>query len=165
MIDSNQRPLFKSASTDFIISNRSPMQRYSQIDILSKFSDLWPIYWLGLGHMSVMSLDLDLRKKDICLRYRCLDLRIGHQLEAGCRSESYIYIVDILLYLLSWWLYMYHFLTGSRSCLRGIIIFPLGLFCFTPPKQSFNLLYLLNLSCRIYQENKMSYKIFKWLKM
>jgi hypothetical protein len=41
---SNRRPLLKSASTDFIISNHCPIWGYSQIGVLSKFSDLWPIY-------------------------------------------------------------------------------------------------------------------------
>jgi len=59
--DSNRRPLFKS--TDVIISNHGPIKGYSQIGVFSKFSDLWPIYWLGLGNMSVTSsLDIDLRK-------------------------------------------------------------------------------------------------------
>ena len=60
--DSNRRPLLKSTSTDVIISNHSLIKGYSQISILSKFSDLWLIYWLGLGHTSVTSLDIDLRK-------------------------------------------------------------------------------------------------------
>ena len=46
--DSNRRPLLKSTSTDVIISNHSRIKGYSQISILSKFSDLWLIYWLGL---------------------------------------------------------------------------------------------------------------------
>ena len=46
--DSNRRPLLKSTSTDVIISNHSLIKGYSQISILSKFSDLWLIYWLGL---------------------------------------------------------------------------------------------------------------------
>ena len=41
MIDSDQRPLLKSASTDFITSNHSSLLGCSQISILSKFSDLW----------------------------------------------------------------------------------------------------------------------------
>jgi len=44
--DTNQCPLLKSPFTDVIISNHSPIWRYSQIGILSKFSDLWPIYCL-----------------------------------------------------------------------------------------------------------------------
>jgi hypothetical protein len=46
---------------------------YSQISVLSKFSDLWPIYWLrlGLGHMSVTSLDVNFRKWEVAI-----DLRI-----------------------------------------------------------------------------------------
>jgi hypothetical protein len=62
-----------------IISPRT-IYEHSQIDVLSKFSDQWPIYWLGLGHTSVTSLAIDLRighqlenlKKHIDLRYRCL---------------------------------------------------------------------------------------------
>jgi hypothetical protein len=54
--------LIKSASTDVIISNYGLIYGYSQIGVLSKFSDLWPIYWLGLGQTSVMSLDVDLKK-------------------------------------------------------------------------------------------------------
>jgi len=34
----------KSVSTDVIISNNGPIYGYSQIGVLSKFSDLWPIY-------------------------------------------------------------------------------------------------------------------------
>ena len=37
---SNRRPLLKSASTDFIISNHGPILGYSQIGVLSKFSYL-----------------------------------------------------------------------------------------------------------------------------
>jgi len=68
MIDSDQRPysnrhpLIKAASTNVIIGNHGPIKGYSQIGVLSKFSDLWPIYWLELEHRSVMSLDVDLRK-------------------------------------------------------------------------------------------------------
>ena len=66
----------KSASTDIIISNHGPIYlRYSQISVLSKFSVLWPIYWLVLGHMSVNSLDIDLRKWEMPI-----DLRIGCRL-------------------------------------------------------------------------------------
>jgi len=36
MIDSDRRPLLKSASTDVIISNHGPILGYSQIGILSK---------------------------------------------------------------------------------------------------------------------------------
>ena len=60
--DLNRGPLLKSTPTDVIISNHGPIKGYSQIGILSIFSDLWPIYWLGLGHTSVTSLDIDLRK-------------------------------------------------------------------------------------------------------
>jgi hypothetical protein len=35
---SNRRPLLKSASTDVIISNRSPILRYSQLGVLTKLS-------------------------------------------------------------------------------------------------------------------------------
>ena len=68
MQDSDQRPdssprlLLKSASTDIIISNHGPISGYSQIGVLSKFSDLWLIYWLGLGYISVTLLDADLKK-------------------------------------------------------------------------------------------------------
>jgi len=77
MIDSDQHP----------DSNRHPLTSLSQITIqfkailnnsvLSKFSDLWPIFWLGLGlgHTSVKSLDL--RKWETTI-----DLRIG------CRFEN-----------------------------------------------------------------------------
>ena len=41
MIDSDRRPFLKSASTDVIISNNGPIYGYSQIEVLSKFSDLW----------------------------------------------------------------------------------------------------------------------------
>jgi hypothetical protein len=37
--------LLKSASTDVIISNHHLIYGYSKIGVLSKFSDLWPIYW------------------------------------------------------------------------------------------------------------------------
>ena len=40
--DSNRRSLLKSASTDVIISNHVPIQGYSQVGVLSKFSVLWP---------------------------------------------------------------------------------------------------------------------------
>ena len=40
MIDSDRRPLLKSASTDVIISNHGPILGYSQIGILSKLSYL-----------------------------------------------------------------------------------------------------------------------------
>jgi len=43
MIDSDQ-----CSDSDVIISNHG--LRYFQIGVLSKFSDLWLIYWLGLGH-------------------------------------------------------------------------------------------------------------------
>jgi hypothetical protein len=60
-----------------------------QIGVISKFSDLYPTYWLGLGFKSLTSLDVDLRmcetviyfrigrrfenlKRDIDLRYGCL---------------------------------------------------------------------------------------------
>ena len=76
-LDSNLCQLLKSASTDFIILNYGPIKRYSQIGVLSKFSDLCPIYWLGLGHTSVMSLDVYLRKRETVI-----DLRIG------CRFEN-----------------------------------------------------------------------------
>jgi len=42
--DSNRCPLLKSTSTDVIISNHCPIYRYSQISVLSKVSDLSPIY-------------------------------------------------------------------------------------------------------------------------
>ena len=54
--DSNLRPLLKSASTDVIISNHGLIYGYSQISVLSKFSDLWPIYWVGHA-----SFEVDLR--------------------------------------------------------------------------------------------------------
>ena len=38
--DSNRRPLFKSASTDVIISNHGPILGYSQIGGLSKLASL-----------------------------------------------------------------------------------------------------------------------------
>ena len=50
MIDSDRRPvsnrcpLLKLASTDVMISNHGPISHYSQIGVLSKFSDLWSIY-------------------------------------------------------------------------------------------------------------------------
>ena len=47
--DSNRRPLLKSTPTDVIISNHGPIEWYSHIGVFSKFSDLWQIYWLGLG--------------------------------------------------------------------------------------------------------------------
>ena len=40
MIDSDRRPLLKSASTDVIISNHGPILGYSQIGIPSKLSYL-----------------------------------------------------------------------------------------------------------------------------
>jgi len=40
MIDSNRRPLLKSASTDVIISNHGPILEYSQIGIISKLAYL-----------------------------------------------------------------------------------------------------------------------------
>ena len=55
-------PGFKSASTDVFISHHGPIQGYSQIGVLSKFSYLWPMYWLGLGHTSVTSFDIDFKK-------------------------------------------------------------------------------------------------------
>ena len=58
-----------------IISNHGLSWGYSQIGVLSKFSDLWPVYWLG--HTSVTSLDFDLRKWETTI-----DLRIG------CRFEN-----------------------------------------------------------------------------
>ena len=66
----------KSASTDIIISNQSNLRLFSNQHPF-QFSDLWPFYWLGLGHSSVTSLDVDLRiwKKDTDLRYRCLRRR------------------------------------------------------------------------------------------
>ena len=67
----------KSATTDVIILNYGPIKRYSQIGVLSKFSDLCPIYWLVLGHTSVTSLDVYLRKWEMVI-----DLRIG------CRFEN-----------------------------------------------------------------------------
>ena len=54
--DSNRRTLLKLASSDVIISNNGPMKRYSQINVLSKLLDLWPIYWLGLGFGLVIGL-------------------------------------------------------------------------------------------------------------
>ena len=36
MIDSDRRPLLKSASTDVVISNHGPILGYSQIDVHSK---------------------------------------------------------------------------------------------------------------------------------
>jgi hypothetical protein len=36
MIDSDRRPLLKSASTDVFISNHGPILGYSQIGVLSK---------------------------------------------------------------------------------------------------------------------------------
>ena len=77
----------KLASTD-VISNHG--LRYFQISVLSKFSDLWPIYWLGLWHNYVSDVigyrfekvrnshrfenyfDLRIFLNDIDLRYRCL---------------------------------------------------------------------------------------------
>ena len=38
---SNRRPFLKSAFTDIIISHNGPVYGYSQIEVLSKFSDLW----------------------------------------------------------------------------------------------------------------------------
>ena len=68
-------------------SNHGPISGYSQIGVLSKFSDLWPIYWLGLGlgHTLVTSLDVNFRKRETAT-----DLRIGCQFEnlkKGHRSE------------------------------------------------------------------------------
>jgi hypothetical protein len=74
MIDWDQRPPLKSASTDVIISNDGLIKGYSQIGFLSKFSDQWPIYWLG--HTSVTSLDINLRKWETSI-----DFRIGHRFE------------------------------------------------------------------------------------
>jgi hypothetical protein len=72
MIDSDLRPLLKSAPTDVIISNRGPIEGYCQIIILSKFLDLWHIYWLGLelGHTSVTSFEVDLRKGGMAIDLR-----------------------------------------------------------------------------------------------
>ena len=99
---SNRHPLLKSAPTPQIgthSSNRQPLlkstptpqigihwRRYLKlrselrvilIGVLSKFSDLLLIYWLGLGYMSMMSLDVDLRKWETAI-----DLRIE------CRFEN-----------------------------------------------------------------------------
>ena len=81
--DSNQHPL-KSLSQ---ITVR--FKGYSQIVILSKFSDLWLIYWLGLGYTSVTSLDVNLRMWEIAIDLRIwrwfenlkkdIDLRIWNQ--------------------------------------------------------------------------------------
>jgi hypothetical protein len=51
-----------------VFSNQCPFQ----------FWDLWPIYWLrlGLGHVSVTSLDVNFRKWEVAI-----DLRIGCQFE------------------------------------------------------------------------------------
>ena len=40
-LDSNRHPLLKSASIDVIILNHNPIYGYSQIGVLSKYSDLW----------------------------------------------------------------------------------------------------------------------------
>ena len=86
--------------------------RYSQIGVLSIFSDLWPIDWLGLQYTSVKILDGNLRKWETAIDLRIgygfenlkkkpidlrilqedMDLRIGHRIEAGRRSESHILI-------------------------------------------------------------------------
>jgi hypothetical protein len=73
--------------TDAIISNHGPIKGYSQIRVLSKFSDQCSIYWLelGLGHTSKTSLDVNLRKWETAI-----DLRIGGRFEnliKGHRSE------------------------------------------------------------------------------
>jgi hypothetical protein len=92
--DSNGRLLLNSAPTVVIISNNGRILGYTQIGVLSKFSDIWLNYWLELG-LGQTSLDVDLRKWETAI-----DLRIGRQFEnlkkdmdlrIGRLSESYIY--------------------------------------------------------------------------
>ena len=92
--DSNGRLLLKSAPAVVIISNNARILGYTQIGVLSKFSDIWLNYWLELG-LGQTSLDVDLRKWETAI-----DLRIGRQFEnlkkdmdlrIGRLSESYIY--------------------------------------------------------------------------
>ena len=101
--DSNQHPL-KSLSQ---ITVR--FKGYSQIVILSKFSDLWLIYWLGLGHTSVTSLDVNLRMWEIAIDLRIwrwfenlkkdIDLIIWNQrLSRAC----IVHLVTMLIYVLRW---------------------------------------------------------------
>jgi len=103
------RHYLKSRSNLRVFSNRRPFQILRSI--------IWTVYWLGLGHMSVTSLDVDLRKwdkaidlriwkkrhrfenwtpiwefekKDIDLRYRCL----WH------RNRTWVWEVDVDLSLI-----------------------------------------------------------------
>jgi hypothetical protein len=47
MIDSDQRPLLKSASTDVIFSNHCLILGYSQIGVLSKLAYIYrPVYMI-----------------------------------------------------------------------------------------------------------------------
>ena len=81
--DSNRRPLLKSASTDVIISNHG----YSQIGVLSKFSDLWPIYWLGLYVGEFIGRRFEKVKKDeVC------DVDIGHGFEEWTSIRGWTWI-------------------------------------------------------------------------
>ena len=108
----------KSALTDNIISNHGSIKGYSQISILSKFSDLWPIYWLGLGHTSATSLNVNLRKWEMAIDLiigcqfenlkKDIDLRIGRRTRGLTWSETYIHIMFFYrIYLLFIYRYIY----------------------------------------------------------
>ena len=68
-------------------SNWYPLTSLSQISVLFKYSDLWLIYWLGLGFglSSVTSLDVDLRKREMAIDFR-IERRFEN-LKKGHRSE------------------------------------------------------------------------------
>jgi hypothetical protein len=76
MIDSDQCP----------DSIRHPVTALFEITVLSKFLDLWLIYWLGLGlgHTSVTLFGVDLRRREMAM-----DLRIG------CRFENLKKDIDL----------------------------------------------------------------------
>ena len=64
---SNQRPLLKSASTDVIISNHSPILGYSQIGVLSKLSYLLArLHDISLPSKIIVTTRLFEKKNSMC---------------------------------------------------------------------------------------------------
>ena len=83
MIDSDRRPLLKSASTDVVISNHGPILGYSQIDVHSKLISI------GLFTQSKFAIKNNCNDTLFFLNLLGLGLGLRLRLRLGLKVKRY----------------------------------------------------------------------------